>query len=60
VLAHAGVYADRARNHHRVASGQIAELANDWDDYAGTTPKSSALCAEALKDSDSSTCAFGK
>ena len=24
------------RNHHRVASGQIAELANDWDGYTGT------------------------
>ena len=23
------------RNHHRVASGQIAELANDWDGYTG-------------------------
>ena len=30
------------RNHHRVASGQIAELANDWDGYTGTMPKSSA------------------
>ena len=23
------------RNHHRVGSGQIAELANDWDGYSG-------------------------
>ena len=30
------------RNQHRVASGQIAELANDWDGYTGTMPKSSA------------------
>ncbi|MDM0015805.1 arylsulfatase [Variovorax sp. J22P168] len=48
------------RNHHRVASGQIAELANDWDGYAGTIPKSSALCAEVLKDYGYSTSAFGK
>jgi arylsulfatase A-like enzyme len=48
------------RNHHRVASGQIAELANDWDGYAGTVPKSSALSAEVLKDYGYSTCAFGK
>ena len=31
------------RNHHRVGSGQIAELANDWDGYSGHIPKSSAL-----------------
>jgi arylsulfatase A-like enzyme len=48
------------RNHHRVASGQIAELANDWDGYAGTMPKSSALAADVLKDYGYSTCAFGK
>ncbi len=48
------------RNHHRVASGQIAELANDWDGYAGTIPKSSALAAEVLRDYGYSTCAFGK
>jgi arylsulfatase A-like enzyme len=48
------------RNHHRVASGQIAELANDWDGYAGTIPKSSALAAEVLRDYGYGTCAFGK
>lgn len=48
------------RNHHRVASGQIAELANDWDGYAGTIPKSSATVAEVLKDYGYSTAAFGK
>ncbi len=48
------------RNHHRVASGQIAELANDWDGYAGVIPKSSALAAMVLKDYGYSTCAFGK
>ena len=25
------------RNHHRVSSGQIAELANDWDGYWATS-----------------------
>ena len=48
------------RNHHRVGNGQIAELANDWDGYAGTIPKSSALAAEVLKDYGYSTGAFGK
>ncbi len=48
------------RNHHRVGNGQIAELANDWDGYAGTIPKSSALAAEVLKDYGYSTSAFGK
>ncbi len=48
------------RNHHRVGNGQIAELANDWDGYAGTIPKSSALAAEILKDYGYSTSAFGK
>ncbi len=23
------------RNHHGIGNGQIAELANDWDGYAG-------------------------
>ena len=27
------------RNHHHVGSGQIAELANDWDGYAGVDPE---------------------
>ncbi|WP_204137777.1 arylsulfatase [Halomicronema sp. CCY15110] len=48
------------RNHHRVANGQICELANDWDGYAGTIPKSSATVAEVLKDYGYSTSAFGK
>jgi arylsulfatase A-like enzyme len=48
------------RNHHRVCSGQIAELANDWDGYSGHIPKSSALVAEVLKDYGYSTAAFGK
>ncbi|MBV8162290.1 MAG: arylsulfatase, partial [Acidimicrobiia bacterium] len=48
------------RNHHRIGNGQIAELANDWDGYAGEIPKSSALVAEVLKDYGYATAAFGK
>src|SRR5580658_7091342 len=48
------------RNHHRVGNGQIAELANDWDGYAGEIPKSSALGAEVLRDYGYATAAFGK
>src|SRR5215472_10707095 len=48
------------RNHHRVASGQITELANDWDGYAGLVPKSSACVAEVLKDYGYHTGAWGK
>jgi len=39
------------RNHHRVASGQIAEPANDWDGYTRVMPNSSATVAEVLKTS---------
>ena len=48
------------RNHNRVGNGQIAELANDWDGYSGTIPKSSATMAEVLKDYGYSTAAWGK
>lgn len=48
------------RNHHRIGNGQIAELANDWDGYAGEIPKSSALLPDVLKDYGYSTSAFGK
>ena len=48
------------RNHHRVANGQIAELANDWDGYTGIIPKSSATVAEVLKDYGYNTAAWGK
>jgi arylsulfatase A-like enzyme len=48
------------RNHHRVASGQITELANDWDGYMGIIPKSSVTVAEVLKDYDYHTGAWGK
>jgi arylsulfatase len=48
------------RNHHRIGNGQIAELANDWDGYAGEIPKSSALVADVLKDYGYATAAWGK
>lgn len=48
------------RNHHRVGNGQIAELANDWDGYSGTMPKSSATVAEVLRNYGYATSAFGK
>lgn len=48
------------RNAHRVGSGQITELANDWDGYSGVIPKSSATVAEVLKNYGYSTVAFGK
>lgn len=48
------------RNHHRVASGQVAELANDWDGYAGVIPKTAATIPEVLKHYGYSTAAFGK
>ena len=48
------------RNHHHIGQGQIAELANDWDGYAGEIPKSSALAADVLKDYGYATAAFGK
>jgi len=48
------------RNHHRVGAGQIAELANDWDGYSGTQPKTSAMISEVLKSYGYSTAAWGK
>jgi arylsulfatase A-like enzyme len=48
------------RNHHRVGNGQIAELANDWDGYSGTIPKSSATVAEVLRHYGYTTGAWGK
>ena len=48
------------RNQHRIGNGQISELANDWDGYSGTIPKSSATVAEVLKDYGYSTAAWGK
>lgn len=48
------------RNHHRIGNGQIAELANDWDGYAGEIPRSSALAADVLRHYGYATAAFGK
>ena len=48
------------RNHHEIGNGQIAELANDWDGYAGKIPRSSALVAEVLKDYGYSTGRVGQ
>ncbi|MEO6792764.1 MAG: arylsulfatase [Mycobacterium sp.] len=48
------------RNHHEIGNGQIAELANDWDGYAGRIPRSSATMAEVLKQYGYATSAFGK
>ncbi|MBL9145143.1 MAG: arylsulfatase [Verrucomicrobiaceae bacterium] len=48
------------RNHTRVGNGQICELANDWDGFSGTIPKSAACVAEVLKDYGYNTSAFGK
>jgi arylsulfatase A-like enzyme len=48
------------RNHTRVGSGQICELANDWDGFSGTIPKSSATVAEVLKCYGYNTAGFGK
>ncbi len=48
------------RNHHVCAAGQISELANDWDGYAGTIPKSCALIPDVLRMYGYSTAAWGK
>jgi arylsulfatase len=48
------------RNHTAIGNGQIAELANDWDGFSGTIPKTSATVAEVLKDYGYNTSAFGK
>ena len=37
------------RNHTFVGNGQIAAIANDFDGFTGTIPKSSATVAEVLK-----------
>ena len=48
------------RNHTVVGNGQIAEIANDWDGFSGTIPKTSATVAEVLKSYGYNTSAFGK
>jgi len=48
------------RNHTRVGNGQIGELANDWDGFSGTIPRSSATVAEVLKAYGYNTAAWGK
>jgi arylsulfatase len=48
------------RNHTRVGNGQICELANDWDGFSGTIPKSAATAAEVLKNYGYNTGAWGK
>jgi arylsulfatase len=48
------------RNHTRIGNGQITNLANDWDGFSGTIPKSSATVAEVLKNYGYNTAAWGK
>jgi arylsulfatase A-like enzyme len=48
------------RNHTFVASGQISAIANDFDGFSGTIPKSSATMVEVLKDYGYNTGAWGK
>ncbi|QVL33744.1 arylsulfatase [Telmatocola sphagniphila] len=48
------------RNHTRVCNGQITALANDFDGFSGTIPKSSATVAEVLKNYGYNTGAWGK
>ncbi len=48
------------RNHTRVGNGQIAAIANDFDGFSGTIPKSSATVAEVLKNYGYNTGVWGK
>ena len=59
MLAHARRIADRAQS-HRVGNGQISAIANDFDGFSGTIPKSSATVAEVLKNYGYNTGAWGK
>jgi arylsulfatase len=48
------------RNHHRVGSGAITEMASDWDGYIGTLPRSAASVARVLTEYGYKTSAYGK
>jgi hypothetical protein len=48
------------RNHTRVGNGQIAAIANDFDGFSGTIPKSSATVAEVLKNYGYNTGSLGQ
>lgn len=48
------------RNHTFVGNGQISAIANDFDGFSGTIPKTSATVAEVLKNYGYNTSAFGK
>ena len=48
------------RNHHRVGSGVIASLGNDWDGYTGMWPATSASIAKVLGQYGYASSAFGK
>ncbi len=48
------------RNHHRVGSGQIAELANDWDGYSGTHSQEQRARRRRLRQYGYATAAWGK
>ena len=48
------------RNHTFVGNGQISAIANDFDGFSGTIPKSSATVAEVLKNYGYNTGAWGK
>jgi arylsulfatase A-like enzyme len=48
------------RNHTFVGNGQISAIANDFDGFSGTIPKTSATVAEVLKNYGYNTAAFGK
>jgi len=48
------------RNHTYVGNGQISAIANDFDGFSGTIPKTSATVAEVLKNYGYNTGAWGK
>jgi len=48
------------RNHTFVGNGQISAIANDFDGFSGTIPKTSATVAEVLKNYGYNTGAWGK